>query len=99
VCQVRWEGCSKCQSRMEAAGLSSEAELQSWFVTRISNYLASRNRRLIGEGGGGGGGGRGGCLCAGVIHRGGRGREVGVWVWESDTHSMCEGLIYNMWQS
>jgi hypothetical protein len=33
-------------------GLASEAELQSWFVRRISSYLARHNRRIIGEQGG-----------------------------------------------
>lgn len=33
---------------MEAEGLSSEAELQSWFVRRISDYLAAKGRKLIG---------------------------------------------------
>lgn len=36
-------------------GLASEAELQSWFVRRISSYLARHNRRIIGEAGRGGG--------------------------------------------
>lgn len=49
--QVRWEECPKCQARMDAEGLSTEAELQSWFVRRISNYLAAKGRKLIGEGG------------------------------------------------
>lgn len=30
-------------------GLSDECELQSWFVRRVSNMLAERGRRLIGE--------------------------------------------------
>jgi hexosaminidase len=49
VPKVRWEECPKCQARMDAEGLSTEAELQSWFVRRISNYLAVKGRKLIGE--------------------------------------------------
>jgi hypothetical protein len=41
---------------MEAEGLGSEAELQSWFVRRISDYLASKGRKLIGTNTGWGGG-------------------------------------------
>jgi hexosaminidase len=29
-------------------GLANEAELQSWFVQRVSKMLAARGRRLIG---------------------------------------------------
>jgi N-acetyl-beta-hexosaminidase len=49
VPKVRWEECARCQARMDAEGLSTEAELQSWFVRRISNYLAAKGRKLIGE--------------------------------------------------
>ncbi|KAF6256580.1 hypothetical protein COO60DRAFT_1702275 [Scenedesmus sp. NREL 46B-D3] len=48
VPKLRWEGCNKCQARMRQEGLSSEAELQSWFVRRVSKMLAARGRRLIG---------------------------------------------------
>jgi hypothetical protein len=41
-------------------GLADEAELQSWFIQRISKFLASKGRRIIGEGAAGGGGIAGG---------------------------------------
>jgi len=46
--KTRWEECPKCQARMEAEGLDSEHELQSWFIRRIENFLHSQGRRLIG---------------------------------------------------
>eukprot|EP00775_Hariotina_reticulata_P014504 gene14504-14629_t len=48
VPKVRWEECDKCQARIQQEGLLNESELQSWFVRRISKYLASRNKKLIG---------------------------------------------------
>jgi len=44
----RWANCPKCQARMKAEGLKSTHELQSWFVRRMDQFLASRGRRLIG---------------------------------------------------
>ncbi len=44
----RWRACAKCQARIEAEGLADEAALQSWFVRRIGNWLAERDRRLVG---------------------------------------------------
>jgi hexosaminidase len=46
--KARWKECRKCQSRIQAEGLKDEAELQSYFVKRIENFLVSKNRRLIG---------------------------------------------------
>ena len=43
-----WEKCPKCQARMKAEGLSSEDELQSYFVKRIGKFLASKGRRVMG---------------------------------------------------
>jgi hexosaminidase len=44
----RWENCQKCQARMKKEGLQNEAELQSYFIKRISKYLASKGRKLMG---------------------------------------------------
>lgn len=44
----RWKTCPQCQARMQAEGLQSEAQLQTWFNSRIEHFLASRGRRLIG---------------------------------------------------
>ena len=43
-----WKQCPLCQKRMKDNGLKDEQELQSYFVTRICNYLTSKGRRLIG---------------------------------------------------
>ena len=44
----RWKQCPKCQARIKAEGLKDEHELQSWFIRRIEEHLASKGRRLIG---------------------------------------------------
>lgn len=46
--KVRWDSCPKCQRRMDAEGLHDSHELQSWFITRIGEYLAENGRKLIG---------------------------------------------------
>jgi hexosaminidase len=44
----RWEACPKCQARMKAQGLKDGRELQSYFVRRVGEFLASSGRRLVG---------------------------------------------------
>ena len=44
----RWRTCDSCQALMQREGLADEAELQSWFIRRIQNYLTAHGRRLIG---------------------------------------------------
>lgn len=44
----RWEACPLCQQRIKAQGLKDEAELQSYFVHRIEDFLRSNGRELIG---------------------------------------------------
>ncbi len=44
----RWRACPKCQQRMKELQLGNEHELQSYFIKRISNYLAGKKRRIIG---------------------------------------------------
>jgi hexosaminidase len=44
----RWQECPRCQQRIKDEGLKDEAELQSYFITRISKYLQSRGRSIIG---------------------------------------------------
>jgi hexosaminidase len=46
--KVRWQTCPKCQVRIKSEGLKNEAELQSYFIKRIEEFLISKNRRLIG---------------------------------------------------
>ena len=44
----RWRTCPKCQARIKAEGLADEHELQSYVVARMSKFLASRGKKLIG---------------------------------------------------
>jgi len=48
VPKTRWEGCPKCQARITGNNLKDEAELQSYFIHRIENFLTSKGRKLIG---------------------------------------------------
>lgn len=43
-----WRACPKCQQRMRQEGLKDEAELQSYFIQRMEQWLAARGRKLIG---------------------------------------------------
>ncbi|HSO88002.1 MAG TPA: beta-N-acetylhexosaminidase [Draconibacterium sp.] len=43
-----WQQCDACQKRMKEKGLKDEHELQSWFVSRMDEYLTSKGRRLVG---------------------------------------------------
>ena len=44
----RWKACPKDQARMKSLGLKNEEELQSYFIKRISNYLNSKGKQVIG---------------------------------------------------
>ena len=44
----RWKACPKCQARMRAEGLQSEAQLQTYLNHRLDKFLTSRGRRMIG---------------------------------------------------
>jgi hexosaminidase len=44
----RWKTCPKCQARIKAEGLKNEAQLQTWFNSRVENFLVRHGRRLIG---------------------------------------------------
>ncbi|MEJ2617154.1 MAG: beta-N-acetylhexosaminidase, partial [Ignavibacteriaceae bacterium] len=44
----RWKACPKDQARMKSLGLKNEEELQSYFIKRISNYLNSKGKKVIG---------------------------------------------------
>lgn len=43
-----WAGCPDCQARMQAEGLASVDELQSYLVKRIERYLNAHGRKLLG---------------------------------------------------
>ena len=46
--KYHWENCSKCQKRIIDNNLKDEHQLQSYFIKRISNFLKTKNKRLIG---------------------------------------------------
>ena len=43
-----WKVCEDCQRRMQAEGLNSVDELQSYMIHRIELYLNSKGRQIIG---------------------------------------------------
>jgi len=44
----RWKVCEKCQKRIKDENLKDEHELQSYFITRIENFLRTKNKKIIG---------------------------------------------------
>ena len=44
----RWKECPDCQQRMRQCGFDREAQLQSYLIHRIEEFLATRGRRIIG---------------------------------------------------
>jgi len=46
--KYRWKHCKKCQQRMKEEGLHDAHELQSYFITRVENFLNENGRQLIG---------------------------------------------------
>jgi hexosaminidase len=46
--KARWKLCKHCQKRITQQMLKDEQELQSYFITKISKYLESKGRRIIG---------------------------------------------------
>lgn len=48
VPKFRWERCAKCQKRIADQGLKDEAELQTYFIERIAEFLASKGKKIIG---------------------------------------------------
>ncbi len=44
----RWVECPKCQARIKTEGLKDEHELQSYFIKRISSYINSKGKEVIG---------------------------------------------------
>jgi hexosaminidase len=46
----RWKECPKCQAKIKSEKLKDEHELQSYFIKRISDFLASKGKKIIGWG-------------------------------------------------
>ncbi len=44
----RWKVCPKCKAKMVAENLKDVNELQSYFIRRLSTYLGSKGRRMLG---------------------------------------------------
>ncbi len=44
----RWKACPDCQKRIREEKLEDEAQLQSYFITRISKFLEKHERQIIG---------------------------------------------------
>ena len=43
----RWKACAKCQGKIRALGLGSEAELQRYLTVRMTEHLAKRGRKAL----------------------------------------------------
>ncbi len=43
-----WKNCADCQNRKKAEGLSTELELQSYFIRRVEDILNKKGRILLG---------------------------------------------------
>lgn len=48
VPKFRWEHCEKCQRRIKEEGLYDEHELQSYFISRVGEFLKSKGKKMIG---------------------------------------------------
>ncbi|MDP5082563.1 MAG: glycoside hydrolase family 20 protein [Winogradskyella sp.] len=46
--KTRWKTCNHCQQKIKDEGLRDEHELQSYFISRIENYLNRSGRQIIG---------------------------------------------------
>ncbi|MFI3295050.1 MAG: family 20 glycosylhydrolase [Rikenellaceae bacterium] len=46
--KTRWKACEKCQARMKAEGLTTEEELQAWFVHDMEKHFNSLGKKLMG---------------------------------------------------
>ena len=46
--KAMWQTCPDCQKVMEEYDMKDEDELQSWFISRIEEYLNSKGKKLIG---------------------------------------------------
>lgn len=43
-----WNECEHCKNRMKEEHLRNKGQLQSWFISRIEEYISLKNRKLIG---------------------------------------------------
>ncbi len=43
-----WKKCPLCQKRMKQENIANEEELQGWFMQRVSRYVQSKGREVMG---------------------------------------------------
>lgn len=48
VSKTQWQACKHCQQRIVDEKLKDEEELQAYFIRRMSYYLASKGKKMIG---------------------------------------------------
>ncbi|MBN2013312.1 family 20 glycosylhydrolase [candidate division KSB1 bacterium] len=46
--KAKWKNCPKCRQRIADEDLKDEHELQSYFINRIGNFVASKGKQIIG---------------------------------------------------
>lgn len=46
--KTRWKACPRCQQRIRSENLHNEDELQSYFISRITKYLQSKGKKVMG---------------------------------------------------
>jgi hexosaminidase len=46
--KYRWENCPKCQARLHREKLDNYEELQRYFISRISKFLESKGKAIVG---------------------------------------------------
>ena len=85
----RWKECPRCKARIKAEGLKDEHELQSYFIRRISDYLKSKGKTVIGwdeilEGG----------LAPGVVVQSWRSFQGAVEAAKLDHYVICSPASY-----
>ena len=45
---ISWKNCDKCQARIKEEGLKDEKELQSYFIKRMTKFINSKGKKIIG---------------------------------------------------
>ena len=45
--KLRWENCEQCRKKIEELGLENEHELKDYFIARVGNIVASKDKHLL----------------------------------------------------
>lgn len=48
VPKTKWKACPKCQAKMKELNIKNENDLQGWFNTQITEFLATKNKKVVG---------------------------------------------------